>query len=105
MKGFDSDHIDAQLTAEVIPLSGSPSAGNQSLTLLKGLRREQEWADVVGARYNTADREKKERLDLQVMPLSGCQVKVLFGKTECCLHVAIEHTQKTFGLPADTVIK
>lgn len=67
---FNSDHIDAQLTVEVL---------YEYLTLLKGLRRKQEWVDIVGARYNMADREKKERLDLQVMPISGCHVKVLLN--------------------------
>lgn len=67
---FNSDHIDVQLTVEVL---------YEYLTLLKGLRRKQEWVDIVGARYNMADREKKERLDLQVMAISGCHVKVLLN--------------------------
>ena len=32
----------------------------------QGLRSVEEWKDIVGARYNTADRAKKEKLDTQV---------------------------------------
>lgn len=32
----------------------------------QGLGRLEDWVDIVGARYNTADREKKEQLDSQV---------------------------------------